>query len=346
MTGCTQVRIVAPFAALARQGYHARWLRDGDPRVAAWAQDAAAVILPRAWWGPADRAHGQAILDELHAHGQAVIYEADDDVFSPDCLPQLALIHPAQADVAALEQERQDRVWALQQADGVTVPTEALAAVVRQYTDRPVVVVPNAVDLPAFRAVYDATPRTVSALTIGWAGGQRVASEFTELAAAWAQIAAAYPEVVFVVAGYPAPPLIQAVPRARLWVEPWRPLAQAAAAYRNIDILCCPLTDTAFNQGKSPLKAFEGGAAECAVVASPTVYGEVMRDIHTGLLTGGRAGWTAALSLLLEDGVLRRQLAARWAKRVRERHSLAVTVGAWPQAWQRIVAAYRGRRAA
>jgi SAM-dependent methyltransferase len=60
------------------------------------------------------------------------------------------------------------------------------------------------------------------------------------------------------------------------------------AAYMDLlgqcEISLMPLQDNEFNRAKSDLKFIEAGACRVAAVASPTVYGEVIEDGHTGLI--------------------------------------------------------------
>ncbi|HYW24700.1 MAG TPA: glycosyltransferase, partial [Terriglobales bacterium] len=80
-----------------------------------------------------------------------------------------------------------------------------------------------------------------------------------------------------------------------------------------------------------------------AVVASPTVYAAALGPDKFGLLADTADAWEDALCRLIEDQALRFTLAARWAKRVRERHSLPGQAGAWPRAWANLIGAARAR---
>lgn len=350
--GSTLYRVFWPFTYLAQQGYPAYWCpRDDDdaPRVAqGWnpaGRPCDAVVLPRLYWQPQDADFAAQWIGDLQANGHAVISEWDDDVMTEACLGQMHLLRPAW-ERAQLEADRAARIQVLGLADGVTVSTPHLAAVVRQYVrpEVPVVVVPNALDWAWFRRVSQAVPRSTSALTIGWAGGQRVEADLAPMATAWARLAARYPAVQFQVIGFHAPILVDAVPAAQLQRVPWHPLETYPQAYRDLDIACAPLAPTAFNRSKSICKALEYGAVGAAVVASPWVYGQELRDGRDALIAQTADEWEAALGRLIAQPTYRHALARRWARRVQARYTVAQTAAQWVAAWRTVVASYRARR--
>lgn len=79
------------------------------------------------------------------------------------------------------------------------------------------------------------------------------------------------------------------------------------------EICFMPLNDTAFNRAKSDLKFIEAAACRVASVASPIVYGEVIRDGENGLLfQDGDQLFSGLLRLLaLPEEALRLANAAR-----------------------------------
>ncbi|SHJ99616.1 methyltransferase domain-containing protein [Propionispora hippei] len=86
------------------------------------------------------------------------------------------------------------------------------------------------------------------------------------------------------------------------------------------DIAILPLVDTRFNRMKSDLKFLECAAYSVAALASPTVYGEVIRHGETGLVYHSSADFGIYLKSLIEDAALRARLvsnAYNWLKRHR-----------------------------
>jgi len=290
-------RIVRPFARLREAGATADvcWL-DAD-EMPTEPVAGRVVVLQRVVvkGGTEDRVRSwvQRLRD---AGALAVVFEMDDDVISPaymeylDACGGLELVKRQR-----LEDERQALEWAMQACDGVTVSTEPLAVVVRRYTDKPVIVVPNAIDVAWFRArlMRRASWMKNHLLVIGWAGGRRPDADLEPMAVAWGRIARRYPQVRFVVAGWQPDCIYREVDDLdRIFRVPWQDIEDYPQTMQ-VDIGCTPLADTAFNRCKSPIKAWEYGLAGAAVVSSPTVYmDEVSHGAH---------GWLAETAGEWED---------------------------------------------
>jgi glycosyltransferase involved in cell wall biosynthesis len=305
-----------------------------------------------------------------------VLYETDDDLWSESFLVQGRIMERWKTE-AQLDADRAARLAALRLCDGVTVPTPRLATVVRTLTDAPVQVVPNAIDWERWRTLCrqgsgygrgrtctddlgppsngcgtgprsatELRPRTdsIPEVTIGWAGGKRSDADLVPMAEAWGRIARRYPAVTFALVGYHSPAVQAAVPAAQLRLVPWVPLDLYPMAYHGWTIGCAPLADTPFNRCKSAIKAFEYAAADAAVVYSTPVYGRELRPNLDGLEANTADEWEAALARLLDEPDTRAQMAARWAKRVRERHSLSQNLWHWPAAWSTLVGQARRPR--
>jgi glycosyltransferase involved in cell wall biosynthesis len=245
--------------------------------------------------------------------------------------------------VEQLEAERFERIWAMQQCDGVTVSTQRLATIVRSFTSKPVIVVPNAIDLVWFRGVVRATKRQIPGVTIGWAGGRRHDRDVEVMAAAWGRIASTYPAVRFVVQGWVPPVILEHVGRDRLAILPWMALEQYPSGLAQVDIACCAVADTPFNRAKSQIKAMEAAAAGSAVAASP-FYGGLVDNGSSGLIAERAEEWEDALSVLIEQHATRKMMAKRLLKTVERRHSLAGNLWRWPAAWSQIAESARANR--
>lgn len=75
------------------------------------------------------------------------------------------------------------------------------------------------------------------------------------------------------------------------------------------DISLLPLRDTVFNRMKSDILFLESAARGAAVLASPVVYGETVRDGHTGFLYCSPLEFRQKLGTLIENRKLRREMA-------------------------------------
>lgn len=346
ITGPTLWRVFFPITALEREKYPAGWDYTKNKLIADIAPAFDGYLLPRIAWQPQERRTAQAWFDSIRAAGKFAVYECDDDIFtSAETSRRQDLGWTDGKTYEQLEAERYERIWAMQQCDGVTVSTQRLATIVRSFTDRPVIVVPNAIDLQWFRSVLASTKRKIPGLTIGWAGGRRHDRDVEAMAIAWGRLARRYPHVTFVVMGFQPDVIGDNVPADRLVRLPWLRPELYPAGIKQIDIGCCSVADTPFNRAKSAIKCFEYAAAGAAVVASPTLYASVVEDGHSGMIAEDSADqWEAALSALIERPALRAMMARRLLRIVEKKHSLAANLWRWPAAWAAIQESARERR--
>lgn len=245
-------RLVAPFNRLREAGVDAAicWLDETD--MPTLPVSGRVVVLQRVIVRGSSAADMQAWTDRLRAAGAlAVVFELDDDELTGANVEHMDAIEPlTTADRAELERQRQALLWTLQACDGATVSTEPLAEVVRRYTDKPVVVVENAIDVEWFRARLDPRPEWSEHLTIGWTGWRRPDADLVPMAEAWARIAKRYPEVRFVVGGH-QPDILYAqdIPLDRFI---WLPITGIDGYPRmmQVDIGCCAVADSPFSRCK------------------------------------------------------------------------------------------------
>ena len=346
--GCTLWRVFQPYAELQRRGYGAWFRNKDDPEMMApeWPYLAAtrleAISLPRFSW--TDQTIARRWITSLHNAGLAVMYDLDDDLLTPQSVArQQATVQPDKS-VEDLERARRDRISAIRLCDGITTSTPQLAAVIEQYVDAPVHVVPNGIDVRWFRQTVRQIPRWVPPLTIGWAGGARYLEDLEPIAAAWHNVAKRFPDVRFVVQGFMADVLLNAVPPAQLVHLPWMPIADYPCGMRNIDIGCASVADVHFNRCKTPIKLWEFALCGAVSVVSPTLYGQVATDGEDALIAETAAEWEAALTRLIQDADLRKRLWRAQRRRVATDHSLDQTVLEWPKAWSAIIESFRSRR--
>lgn len=77
------------------------------------------------------------------------------------------------------------------------------------------------------------------------------------------------------------------------------------------DIALMPLRDKKFTRCKSDIKFLEAAGAGVAVVASPTVYADSVRDGETGFIAETADDWREALTKLIKDAELRKRIGAQ-----------------------------------
>ena len=344
MSGPSLWRVLWPVTALERRGYPCGWDMKDAHGIGAIAPLFDGVVLPRLSWQPAERGLAERWFELLRRAGKLTVYDCDDDLFSPEIDRRALLLGRADGKTAdELEAERRMRIWAMQQCDGVTVSTRRLATLVRTLTERPVVVVRNAIDLSWFRRVLRAAPGRSGHVTVGWAGGKRPDDDVRAMAEAWGRLAKRFDAVGFRVGGYLPPVVRQHVPADRLVVVPWLPLERYPQGLAGVDVACCAVADTPFNRCKSQIKAIEAAVAGAAVVATPTVYGSLIEHGVTGFIAESVDDWESALVELIERPALRSIMARRLLRIVERHHTLDGNLWRWPAGWSMIAEAARAR---
>src|SRR5262245_52825972 len=336
-SGCSLWRVWQPVRFLRLHGYPCDWVHIRDPNLLDVPLEGyQALVLCRLAWYRQERGRTQRWLQVARQQGRRVLFEADDDLFTPFMVEQqLGRINPEKTR-AQLEADREAALWVLGQCDGVTVSTQYLASTVRRFTDAPVEVVPNAIDAGWFTARQQGVARPIAGLTIGWAGGNRPDADLEQMAIAWGHVAAVFPDVTFVVMGHHPPVIRQHVPADRLVERPWLHPDDYPTGLVGIDIGCCPLQETPFNRSKTPIKAYEYALSGAAVVASPTVYRHVIQHEDNGLLASDADEWEDALVTLVTNERRREDLSGALRVDVGHRWSLKQHYWRWPLAWGRL----------
>lgn len=328
-------RIVRPFAHLRAHGITADlcWLADDEmPLIPVRGR---VVVLQRVVVKGGTRERTQAWVQRLRDAGAlAVVFEIDDDVIGPAYMQHIDDTGGLEmVGRARLEAERQGLEWALQASDGVTVTNEHLAGVVRQFTDRPVCVVPNAIDVAWFRERLARKGPFPYRLTIGWAGGRRPEADLEPMAVAWGRIARRYPDVRFVVAGWQPDCVYREIDDLdRIIRVPWAEL-DAYPRSMQVDIGCCAVADTPFARAKSPIKAWEYALAGAATVTTRALYGDEL-----GLKATTADEWEDRLAILIEDHDFRRSSAGAASWMVEQIHGLTANLHRWADAYREIAA--------
>ena len=140
--GCELWRTFQPIAELQRQGFVGlEWDMRDNPLLARIAHLFDAVVLQRLSWLPQNIDFENKFFNALHRAGLAVIYETDDDLFT-DSFVKRNMDNWGYSEEQSREQ-RDGIIRAVRKSDGVTVSTQRVATIVRNYTDKPVKVVGN-----------------------------------------------------------------------------------------------------------------------------------------------------------------------------------------------------------
>lgn len=197
------------------------------------------------------------------------------------------------------------------QADGMTVPSEALAKFYREEQKcRNVYVFPNSVlpdDYPKVRLAPRDDPSEVRIL---WQGGASHMIDWFPLRDAIRSVAQKYPQAKFVIWGTKFAWVHDNIPENQLELIDWVPYE----AYRprrvivDADINLCPLANNIFNEGKSGIKWYESTmphVPEATLAARVAPYSLEIEDGTTGLLYDSPEDFAEKLGILIEQRSLR-----------------------------------------
>jgi len=289
-------RSLVPAAAMRRRGIKADVIPSldmKDYRVSQWN-----VLVFRNWMGPEKVL--EHLVSLLRAGGQTIVHDADDDPYG----------HFAASKFDPLCMARLAHVN--------TVSTPALKKKILN-----AVVLPNCLDF----SLWAYRPKD-HPLTVGLVGGASHLDDWRQVEEPLRRIQERYDNVRIVVGGY-FPGYLRDLDVKFI---PWKKYEEYPDTIREIDILLCPLNDDSFNLFKSGVKALEGMSQGCVPVCSDhPVYRRVVNQRHNGLLVKGN--WDEAISLLVEDGRLRKKLSDNGRKWVRKNRDIDIWVRKYIQTY-------------
>jgi glycosyltransferase involved in cell wall biosynthesis len=284
--------------------------------------------------------------DVIRGLGLRWIYDADDDLWSPE-FPERQLrvfegMPDAKTTLKEYDYERLQRMYVLRRVDAVTVTTPELAETAAKFTRAPVHVIPNLINVAAFESDARKQRRDIPPLTVGWSGTRRQDDDLETVAAAWSIVAKQHPDVAFIVQGYQSPVLCRAVPSNQLVVLRSVEVNAYPAVLSNIDVACCAVSADPWNTNKSPIKFYEATLAGSACVVSRDLYGPHVRHGLTGYVAETVEEWVTAINRLLGDAERRRRMQQQARIEIIDRHSLQAQWSQWVGTWATILDA-RGR---
>jgi glycosyltransferase involved in cell wall biosynthesis len=281
--------------------------------------------------------HPKEYIQSLKKRGaRKVIYSMDDLTTNEEALKEYLVGIGAMTSIALANilANVPNQIRMIQESDYVVVSTEGLADEVYKDTGRIAQVIPNG--LPedfwfenlASRPMYHGNNDTVY---IGWAGGRRPESDLEGMTEAWNRICTDFTNVRFVVGGWQPDIIDRNIDLDRKVRIPWAPFDTWPRTMQ-VDIGCCPLADTAFNKGKSPIKFFEYTGSGAVVVASPNIYGKVLTSGLSGMLVKDNQSaddWYNMLATLITNKYIRHSMQQMASYDVTNFYSLDATIVDW-----------------
>lgn len=331
-TACGQIRIALP---LTHPSLSNDLQLDILPLDEALHADADALIVQRNAVVDPDAAN--RLADHCDRRGIRKLFEIDDDLFNfPDSHPEKTIYEQQMLGARAF----------MNRADTVIVTTEVLAERMRAYNPC-VTVIANNLDDRLWFSGGRGKPRPRrpgEKLRVAFVGGASHQADLDLIAPAMREVMRRRPgalELHMVGANFSDESGLPTIVR--------HPPSHLAGHYvRFVDWLrrsadwhvgIAPLTASAFNASKSPLKFLDYGALGLAGIysAGPPFEG-VVEEGSTGLLAPDASAWAQALIRLVDDETYRFELAASARAEILNRQTLSANALALRQAWLNLLA--------
>jgi glycosyltransferase involved in cell wall biosynthesis len=331
--GGFRYRLTVPFAEAAHQGL-AAWTY--GPEITTSYAPALDVLVGQGLSHPEVVPLWEAF--QAMDDGPIVVLDHDDDFFNPR--PDI-LDHG----FGGYERYKQRNMPAvaslLATSDLVTVSVPHLAEQYRQYTDAPIVVLPNTVD-PVLIEVPQRHREPGERVRVGWSGSPSHELDW-RIEAPGIAYGLRKADAHLVLMGYDPRHLIKYPDTEH---HPWRKnLDEYYLMLTTFHIAICPLADDLFNRSKSPLKALEASALAIPVVASAVrPYEDFVIHGETGFLCRRDHEWAKALRTLANDEDLRLEM-GQAARRHAANFTTTKRAGDWIETYQQAYERKHGHRA-
>jgi glycosyltransferase involved in cell wall biosynthesis len=276
------------------------------------------------------------MLEKLKKARRRIVYDLDDDIFQiPD--------HNPSSKVMGRDQQFAARAC-MRLADVVTVSTEVLKSRVlaelgEDADNADVRVIPNALDPTEPWLPTDETGSPDGNLRLFWQGSATHAEDWHECIEAIDTMMGEFPNLRLMILGF-LPPVIAERAESELYkgrIE-FMGFSQPESYFELIkhvraDVGVAPLTDEAFNHGKSAIKVIENSLIGIPSVASNCEpYSSVVEHGVTGYLAKNQREWEACLRELLMNADRRKKMVQQSREQVDDEFNINTVVELWEDA--------------
>ncbi|MFC1590131.1 glycosyltransferase family 4 protein [Candidatus Omnitrophota bacterium] len=247
----------------------------------------------------------------LHKMGKPFVFDFDDAIFLANTSEHNIYIERFK------KPEKVSRI--IRMASWVIAGNDYLKSYAERFNKR-VTVIPSSIDTDRY-APAAGRDEPKDSIVIGWIGSNTTRVFLYELEETFRDLFRKYENVKLKVVG------------ARFYSErlksvineEWS-LERELKALRSFDIGIMPMPDNEWTRGKCGFKAILYMACGIPVVASSVgVNAKIVEEGVTGFLVKDKAGWRNRLSLLIEDGQLRRRMGEKGRKRIVNSYSVGLT---------------------
>lgn len=317
-SGCGWYRVILPLGALREHGHETFWAgRFADEDM--WESD---VVIAQRVCLPGPTGLYQRILKHKGKRPK-MVFELDDDLWNIDRANMARTFYSDR-------QVRENLITNIRMADAVTVSTEPLAEICRQWNTE-VYVLPNGVPTQLLAWEHG---RFTDRTTIGWQGSPTHNGDWVGTAnpiERWFnKISDEHPLEMHTLGDIPSK-FPDVLPHRH---TPWE--GSVERYYRAVDwhIALAPLADTPFNHSKSDLRVLEAAMLGIPSIASARdSYARFIEDGVDGLLVHKPSDWGGHLSYLIEHPDERIEMGRRAREKAATR-TVEATALNWLKAYQ------------
>jgi glycosyltransferase involved in cell wall biosynthesis len=194
---------------------------------------------------------------------------------------------------------------ALEVADMVTVTTDILAGIYKEYNDN-INVLPNCVDIKLWQKL---PLKPHEGVRMGWFGGSSHYEDWTLMEDVLPDVMKKYPQLILVIMGQMFEGTLRDIPEDRIEFHNWvpTPAYPYKSAILDLDFSIIPLRDNKFNHCKSSIKWIEQGALGCPAVTSyVSPYKEIATE-ENGIFIEDNdpLAWKEGIGTMIEDKLAR-----------------------------------------
>ncbi len=293
-------------------------------------QEAEIVVVDRYWRPDCTSEMAATLAQDVRRNGAKLVYQIDDDLLA---LPGDDPTAAAKREIVAIF---------LREADGVIVSTAALRARYAAHNAR-IAVVGNALDERLLVQSASAPSANPARVVLGYMGTHTHDADLLLLLPALTELAystdlplelqivggAANPETLAQLSQLPFP--VTRLPPPVVEYPQFLPWFTGNVRW---DIALAPLSDTPFNRAKSDIKFLDYAALGAPGIYSDLpVYAETVRHGQTGLLAANTTeSWVTSLRSLIDQPILRRELAANARRYLHSERILSLRATDWADA--------------
>jgi glycosyltransferase involved in cell wall biosynthesis len=240
-----------------------------------------------------------------------------------------------------LEMTHSNRAGLLQNirgADLVSVSTPKLQQVYSPYR-KSVRVLPNQIEPRDWEeALTHPYERNDDQVWIGWAGSKTHWPDLKILKAPVLDILRRHAEARFCIVGMPEAAVLFGDRAGQMLTWDWMSLEEYRSVVAAFDIIVAPSAPKTFNEAKSDLRVLEAGLCGKPIVASPTTYGDTIRESGGGYVASSVGKWIKYLDRLVRNEGLRRALGEKGREYVLENRTYDGNAWRWAEAYGKLVA--------